>query len=74
MITQHDDGDRRRVLASIDPQASVQLFQERGARPIHTALRHELPNLAAHEIERLEELMTEAADLLGQHQDSNDRR
>ncbi len=73
MTTQRDDVDRRRVLARIDPEASVQLFRARGARPVHDALHRELPNLTEHEIQRLEDLLTEVADLLGRQQNENNR-
>lgn len=60
-VTAPDSADRRRSLVSIDPATRIQLFRDRGARPIDRELARALPGRDPETLGRAAELLEELA-------------
>ena len=60
-VTAPDSVDRRRSLVSIDPATRIQLFRDRGTRPIAEELARVLPGRDPEAIARAAELLEELA-------------
>ncbi|MGW1737624.1 MarR family transcriptional regulator [Nocardia sp. NPDC001965] len=65
LATAPDPADGRRVLITVEPGVSEEVFQARGRAPIDLALRSELPHLPPEGRLRVVELLDELESLIG---------
>ncbi|NUP29288.1 MAG: MarR family transcriptional regulator [Nocardia sp.] len=65
LTTAPDPADGRRVLITVEPGVSEEVFRARGRAPIELALNSELPHLSPEGRLRVVELLDELAGLVG---------
>ncbi|WP_054012646.1 MarR family winged helix-turn-helix transcriptional regulator [Arthrobacter sp. ERGS1:01] len=66
-VTEADPNDGRKSLVSIDPQARMEVFAERGARTITATLAEALPTADPDTLARMEALLAEAYAIVQEH-------